>query len=114
MRVDLVIRAKPNQNRPDFPVVGQAPYATCPLAVTPVVRYSEMTGKWLMRETYQVTHRPTGYQLGGLEFDTQQDAMEFLERCDPTFAAWAVTTDDLKSPANMACKMKFDMACGDA
>lgn len=111
MRVDLIMRAKPNQNRPDFPAVGLAPYATCPLAVTPVAKFSEMSGKWSMLETYQITHRPTGYQLGGKEFDTQQEALEFLDRCEPTFAAWPLAKGSKTDPATIACRQQFLMAC---
>lgn len=92
---------------------GLAPFADCVLAVTPVYDRTDYGWRKRKRGGFYITHCPTGYQLGKRIFETEEEALAVLERCDPTFPAWPLAGDD-NSVARMACHAKFRAAINNA
>lgn len=114
MQVPVVLRALPTDNRPDYMTAGDAPYAECPLVVTPVIVWSELDRAWkTFAKRFQINHKPTGYRLGQKEFVTRKEALAFLDRCDPHYPAWPLAKSGLSDPATVACFQKFKMANDD-
>lgn len=108
--VNITIRAYPHQQRPDFAVDGHAPYAGCPLAATPIVKWSDIDKRWNIRDGWVITHVPTGYSIRGKEFDTVDEALEFISRLDPQFPAWPLAIGGTDDIATIACHQKFLLA----
>jgi hypothetical protein len=54
-----------------------------------------------------ITHVPTGFNLGGLVWDSPNAALAVLLQCDPTFAAWAFANGEKDDVATRACYAKF-------
>jgi len=117
--VTLPIAVTCRSIRDDIPahvVQGFVPFPDAPLAVTPVSIWHGPEKAWKLQEpeAWKVTHRATGFKLGPQEWPTVEEAMAFLMRCDPTFAAWSVVDSGKPSPALLAVKAKVRWAAQEA
>lgn len=103
-----IVSTQPGTPAP-IEVDGFVPDVASPLAVTPVATWS--ISSWTVHDgRWQITHRATGLNLGGREFDTREAAMAVLVRCEPAFPAWAAVKAGVADAAMMACRYKFRVA----
>lgn len=85
--------------------VAFVPFPGSPLAVANQVVWGR--ARWKETNEWCIVHVPTGYQLGGAVWDTSEEAMAVLVRCDPSFPAWRAATGETNDSATIACRMKF-------
>lgn len=78
-----------------------------PLAVTNCHRFNG--DEWTETPGFCLTHRPTGFRIGVKEkWDTVEEAMVVLLRCEPDFPAWNVAGSN--AGALEACRYKWRCA----
>lgn len=101
--------ASPDVSIPPHEQDGFVPFETSPLAVVRMAIWRAVEKQWIEPEHrgWCIAHRPTGFNLKGREWPTRHDAMAALERCEPTFPAWALATGAEGDAATMACRVKF-------
>jgi hypothetical protein len=109
IRVPVTLRSA-DTGAPTLDTEGVAPSDVCPLCVTRVAIFDYRVKKWVERDAWQITHRPTGFNLGKREWPTEAEAFAVLEKCDPTFPAWQIATGETGCAATVACKIKFKWA----
>lgn len=109
MTVTILVTIRTRDGAVPITIDGLAPFADCVLAVTPVYDWTDHGWHKRKRGGFYITHCPTGYQLGNYIFKTREEALAALERCDPTFPAWPLASDD-NPVARMACHAKFRAA----
>jgi|HubBroStandDraft_6_1064221.scaffolds.fasta_scaffold1077441_1 hypothetical protein len=108
--VAVTIRAHDRRIKP-HQVAGYAADAASPLAAVPWHDHDSHTG-WIKTDGWCITHRPTGFCLGNVEFATLMEALETMQRCNPAFPAWLMATGTFGDTATLACKAMFRMATG--
>jgi len=108
----VTVTLRTRDMNPPLQVMGATPDATCPLAVTLAHIYDHDTSRWHVHSLggYYVTHRPTGWQLGGVRFGSVQEGLDVIERADWRFPAWAAANGGDRDPATLACKVKWRAA----
>lgn len=126
--VPVTLRTRALGGKP-YPTTGLAPTPDSPLCVTPFVLWDAHAKKHSENDPddpgFCITHRPTGLSLGsglndkalvrgvwvdvaeaqGYVFDTVDEAMAVLVKCEPDFPGWALAGDN--EAAREACKTKF-------
>jgi len=88
-------------------VEGYVPFADCPIAVTPFYVRHHGDTMWEGTDKWCISQRRTGFNLGRETWNSKEDAMAVLLRCDPTFPAWPLATGADDCRATQACRVKF-------
>lgn len=95
---------------PPYETTGYVPFADAQLAVTNYATWDEAERQWKDGVHWQITLRRAGYSLGKQTWNSIEEAMAALMRCDPTFGAWAVVQRGIDDAAMTACRMMVRMA----
>jgi hypothetical protein len=92
---------------------GFAPNETCALAVAQVHVEDSHNGWKCVKGRWNIIHRPTGFHVGKMEWNTAQEAFAVLLGCNPEFPAWLMAAGTAGDMATMACKSFYRAASGD-
>src|ERR1043166_2292507 len=100
--VTVTIRSDDRRLTP-YETEGYAPSESCALAVAQVHIHDSHDGWKVVAGRWNIVHRPTGFHVGKMEWDTAQEAFVILTRCSPDFPAWLLATGTEGDMATMAC-----------
>lgn len=98
-------RVKPHE------VEGFVPFHDCPLAINPTHSHNSHDGWRAKGNEWNITHRPTGFDLGDVCLKSREEVEQLLLAANPSFFGWTLATGYHDDPATNACRVWFRAAC---